>query len=159
MGGIINLGRAFDKPSSIFCHTARCFEQYSGGVSSASQMQVGVRYPLRVGGLAQLLDHWAFARLYNRLWYFGTLVLWYWQYLQRSSTKIVIKLAICHLPIKSTYHHWRRVGVPVAPVARVRDTRGVLYGTELGSVTRALKRVGLFCFPIKHSTHTLLFSN
>jgi hypothetical protein len=29
---------------------------------------------------------------------------------------------------------------------------GVLYGTELGSVT--LKRVGLFCFPIKHSTHT-----
>ena len=29
-----------------------------------------------------------------------------------------------------------------------------LYGTELGSVT--LKRVGLFCFPIKHSTHTLL---
>ena len=31
---------------------------------------------------------------------------------------------------------------------------GVLYGTELGSVT--LKRVGLFCFPIKHSTHTLV---
>ena len=29
---------------------------------------------------------------------------------------------------------------------------GVLYGTELGSVT--LKRVGLFYFPIKHSTHT-----
>jgi hypothetical protein len=29
---------------------------------------------------------------------------------------------------------------------------GFLYGTELGSVT--LKRVGLFCFPIKHSTHT-----
>ena len=29
---------------------------------------------------------------------------------------------------------------------------GVLYGTELGSVT--LKRVGSFCFPIKHSTHT-----
>ncbi len=29
---------------------------------------------------------------------------------------------------------------------------GVLYGTELGSVT--LKRVGLFCFPIEHSTHT-----
>ena len=29
---------------------------------------------------------------------------------------------------------------------------GVLYGTELGSVI--LKRVGLFCFPIKHSTHT-----
>ena len=26
----------------------------------------------------------------------------------------------------------------------------VLYGTELGSVT--LKRIGLFCFPIKHST-------
>ena len=31
---------------------------------------------------------------------------------------------------------------------------GVLYGTELGSVT--LKRVGFFCFPIKHSTHTPL---
>jgi hypothetical protein len=31
---------------------------------------------------------------------------------------------------------------------------GALYGTELGSVT--LKRVGLFCFPIKHSTHTAL---
>ena len=29
---------------------------------------------------------------------------------------------------------------------------GVLYGTELGSVT--LKRVSFFCFPIKHSTHT-----
>jgi hypothetical protein len=26
------------------------------------------------------------------------------------------------------------------------------HGTELGSVT--LKRVGFFCFPIKHSTHT-----
>jgi len=34
---------------------------------------------------------------------------------------------------------------------------GALYGTELGSVT--LKRIGFFCFPIKHSTHTwfLLF--
>jgi hypothetical protein len=32
---------------------------------------------------------------------------------------------------------------------------GVLYrdGMELGSVT--LKRIGFFCFPIKHSTHTL----
>jgi hypothetical protein len=29
---------------------------------------------------------------------------------------------------------------------------GVLYGTELGSMT--LKRIGFFCFPIKHSTHT-----
>jgi hypothetical protein len=29
---------------------------------------------------------------------------------------------------------------------------GALYGTELGSVT--LKRIGFFCFPIKHSTHT-----
>ena len=28
----------------------------------------------------------------------------------------------------------------------------VLYGMELGSVT--LKRIGFFCFPIKHSTHT-----
>jgi hypothetical protein len=31
--------------------------------------------------------------------------------------------------------------------------KGALYGTELGSVT--LKRIGFFCFPIKHSTHTL----
>ena len=31
---------------------------------------------------------------------------------------------------------------------------GVLYGMELGSVT--LKRIGFFCFPIKHSTHTQL---
>jgi hypothetical protein len=29
---------------------------------------------------------------------------------------------------------------------------GALYGMELGSVT--LKRIGFFCFPIKHSTHT-----
>ena len=29
---------------------------------------------------------------------------------------------------------------------------GALYGTELGSVT--LKRIGFFCLPIKHSTHT-----
>jgi hypothetical protein len=28
----------------------------------------------------------------------------------------------------------------------------VLYGMELGPVT--LKRIGFFCFPIKHSTHT-----
>ena len=34
---------------------------------------------------------------------------------------------------------------------------GVLYGTELGSVT--LKRVGFFCFPIKHSTHTNVAQN
>ena len=33
------------------------------------------------------------------------------------------------------------------------DTGGVLYGMELGSVT--LKRIGFFCFPIKHSTHTV----
>jgi hypothetical protein len=36
--------------------------------------------------------------------------------------------------------------------AILAHAEGVLYGTELGSVT--LKRVGLFCFPIKHSTHT-----
>ncbi len=29
---------------------------------------------------------------------------------------------------------------------------GGLYGMELGSVTS--KRIGFFCFPIKHSTHT-----
>jgi len=32
---------------------------------------------------------------------------------------------------------------------------GALYGTELGSVT--LKRMGFFCFPNKHSTHTGTF--
>jgi len=36
--------------------------------------------------------------------------------------------------------------------ALLAHAEGALYGTELGSVT--LKRVGLFCFPIKHSTHT-----
>jgi hypothetical protein len=35
---------------------------------------------------------------------------------------------------------------------RMAHAEGVLYGTELGSVT--LKRVSLFRFPIKHSTHT-----
>jgi len=34
-----------------------------------------------------------------------------------------------------------------------QETTRVLYGMELGSVT--LKRIGFFCFPIKHSTHTL----
>ena len=34
---------------------------------------------------------------------------------------------------------------------------GALYGTELGSVT--LKRIGFFCFPIKHSTHTRLWAH
>ena len=38
-------------------------------------------------------------------------------------------------------------------VAHFAHAGGVLYGTELGSVT--FKRVGLFRFPIKHSTHTL----
>jgi hypothetical protein len=41
-------------------------------------------------------------------------------------------------------------------VVRVRrhlaHAEGAVYGTELGSVT--LKRIGFFCFPIKHSTHT-----
>ena len=37
--------------------------------------------------------------------------------------------------------------------AILAHAEGVLYGTELGSVT--LKRVSLFCFPIKHSTHTV----
>jgi len=36
--------------------------------------------------------------------------------------------------------------------AHLAHAEGVLYGTELGSVT--LKRVGLFRFPIKYSTHT-----
>ena len=31
---------------------------------------------------------------------------------------------------------------------------GALYGMELGSLT--LKRIGFFCFPIKHSTHTVV---
>ena len=36
--------------------------------------------------------------------------------------------------------------------ALLAHAEGALYGTDLGSVT--LERVGLFCFPIKHSTHT-----
>jgi hypothetical protein len=36
--------------------------------------------------------------------------------------------------------------------ALLAHAEGALYGTELGSVT--LKRIGFFCFPIKHSTHT-----
>ncbi len=36
--------------------------------------------------------------------------------------------------------------------AHLAHAEGVLYDTELGSVTS--ERVGLFCFPIKHSTHT-----
>jgi hypothetical protein len=35
--------------------------------------------------------------------------------------------------------------------ALLAHAEGALYGTELGSVT--LKRIGFFCFPIKHSTH------
>jgi len=34
---------------------------------------------------------------------------------------------------------------------------GVLYGTEFGSVT--LKKVGFFCFPINHSTHTVILAH
>jgi len=63
-------------------------------------------------------------------------------------------------------HQWPR-GVfssDLAAVSALRQNRddgyaallahagGALYGTELGSVT--LKRIGFFCFPIKHSTHT-----
>ena len=36
--------------------------------------------------------------------------------------------------------------------ALLAHAEGALYGMELGSVT--LKRIGFFCFPIKHSTHT-----
>ncbi len=36
--------------------------------------------------------------------------------------------------------------------AILAHAEGALYGTELGSVT--LKRIGFFCFPIKHSRHT-----
>jgi hypothetical protein len=35
--------------------------------------------------------------------------------------------------------------------ALLAHAEGALYGTELGSVT--LKRIGFFCFPIKHSTN------
>jgi hypothetical protein len=41
-----------------------------------------------------------------------------------------------------------------SPASAATHAEGVLYGMELGSVT--LKRIGFFCFPIKHSTHTLL---
>ena len=39
--------------------------------------------------------------------------------------------------------------------AILAHAEGALYGMELGSVT--LKRIGFFCFPIKHSTHTTTF--
>jgi hypothetical protein len=38
--------------------------------------------------------------------------------------------------------------------ALLAHAEGVLYGMELGSVT--LKRIGFFCFPIKHSTSQLI---
>ena len=41
--------------------------------------------------------------------------------------------------------------------AMLAHAEGALYGTELGSVT--LKRIGFFCFPIKHSTTCILASS
>ena len=66
-------------------------------------------------------------------------------------------------------YDWRSAGCPITwaamdsgtgitgggsgETALLAHAQGVLYGTELGSVT--LERVGLFCFPVKHSnTHT-----
>ncbi len=46
------------------------------------------------------------------------------------------------------------MGGPSGYAAILAHAGGVLYGAELGSVT--LKRVGLFCVPIKHSTHTVI---
>jgi hypothetical protein len=43
-------------------------------------------------------------------------------------------------------------GVGSGYAALLAHAGGALYGMELGSVT--LKRIGFFCFPIKHSTHT-----
>jgi len=37
--------------------------------------------------------------------------------------------------------------------AILAHAEGALYGTELGSVTFKLKRIGFFCFPIKQHTH------
>jgi hypothetical protein len=48
---------------------------------------------------------------------------------------------------------WERdYGWGVRVRRHLAHAEGVMYGMELGSVT--LKRIGFFCFPIKHSTHT-----
>ena len=52
-----------------------------------------------------------------------------------------------------TYRPEHMAEFPVTVTSRhLAHAEGALYGTELGSVT--LKRIGFFCFPIKHSTHT-----
>ena len=66
-------------------------------------------------------------------------------------------------PIKRSTHTPGEVWTWAAPVsgtgitgggsgyaALLAHAEGALYGTELGSVT--LKRIGLFCFPIKHDS-------
>jgi hypothetical protein len=46
-----------------------------------------------------------------------------------------------------------RYGIRLGDLKNKQSTHTHGDGTELGSVT--LKRVGLFCFPTKHSTHTV----
>jgi hypothetical protein len=54
----------------------------------------------------------------------------------------------------STYNKAVRVGGGSEYAALLAHAGGALYGMELGSVT--LKRIGFFCFPIKHSTHNII---
>ena len=54
-------------------------------------------------------------------------------------------------PNRRTYTVHAHTNLRSGYAAHLVNAEGVLYGTELGSVT--LKRVGLFCFPIKHSTY------
>jgi len=56
-----------------------------------------------------------------------------------------------HNGYASLSHFQMRYRIPPT-AALLAHAGGVLYGMELGSVT--LKRIGVFCFPIKHSTHT-----
>ena len=52
-----------------------------------------------------------------------------------------------------TYRPEHMAEFPVTVTSRhLAHAEGALYGTELGSVT--LKRIGFFCFLIKHSRHT-----
>ncbi len=52
--------------------------------------------------------------------------------------------------------NWTVTGGGSGYAALLAHAGGGLYGMELGSVT--LKRIGFFCFPIKHSTHTPRYS-
>jgi hypothetical protein len=67
-----------------------------------------------------------------------------------SAAKIAARLPL--LPVAETVSGRGITGGGSGYAALLEHAEGALYGTELGSVT--LKRIGFFCFPIKHSTHT-----